>query len=171
MTSPYASRTFQALPWAFALSLPLAVNFLLWRGLLVPQQRHRQAIQQALVATEVKPALESALTKGHQMLAAWKATTFTTSDPAEVMQTIQRLAGRHGLRIKELHGGAQQTDAGATMPIELEATGRFGKLAHWLSDVEQCAGLRIDAWTLTPGPEPEQLHRLTIKLTATLRVA
>lgn len=160
----------QALPLALMLSLPLAVNLLVWRGVLVPQQRHRQALRQALAATEVKPALETALGEGHQLLAAWKATGFSASDPAAVMQTIQRLAGRHGLQIKELHGGSQHA-AGETMPLELEVAGRFSKLAHWLSDVEQCAGLHIDTWTLTPGPEPGAPHRLTIKLTANLRAA
>ena len=173
MTAQAASRTAlrRTLSWALVLSLPLAVNLAVWRGVLAPQQRHRQAIRQALVAVEVKPTLESALAEGHRLLLAWKATEFTTSDPAAVMQAIQRLAGRHGLQIKELHGGPQQLSAGATMPLELEVTGRFGKLAHWLSDVEQCAGLHIDTWTLSPGPEPGQVHRLTVKLTANLRAA
>ena len=159
------------LSWAFVLSLPLAANLAAWHGVLAPQQRHRQAIQQALAATEVQPTLESALTEGHQILAEWKAAGFSTSDPAAVMQAIQRLAGRHGLQIKELHGGSQQTGAGTTMPLELEVTGRFGKLAHWLSDVESCAGLQVDTWTLTPDSEPGQPHRLTVKLTADLRAA
>ena len=173
MTPPASSRTAlrQVLPWALALSLPLAANLLVWRGVLVPQQRHRQAIRQALTAIEVKPTLESTLAQGHQFLAAWRATQFSTADPAAVMQTIQRLAGRHGLQIKELEGGPQQLSVGATMPLELEVTGWFGKLAHWLSDVEQCAGLQVDTWTLKPGLEPGQLHRLTVKLTANLRAA
>ena len=168
-----ASRTAlrRALPLALMLSLPLAVNLAVWRGVLVPQQRHRQAIRQALAATEVQPVLESALVEGHQLLAAWKTTGFSASDPAAVMQEIQRLAGRHGLRIKELHGGLQQIGVGTTMPLELEVTGRFSKLAHWLSDVESCAGLQVDTWTLAPGSEPGGQHRLTIKLTADLRAA
>ena len=168
-----ASRTAlrRVLSWALVLSLPLAVNLAVWRGLLVPQQRHRHTIRQALVATEVQPTLESALTGGHRILAAWKATGFSASDPAAVMQEIQRLAGRHGLRIKELHGGPEQMGAGTTMPLELEVTGRFSKLAHWLSDVESRAGLQIDTWMLTPGSEPGGQHRLTIKLTADLRAA
>ena len=171
MTAQAASRTAvrQALSWALMLSLPLAVNLAVWRGLWVPQQRHRQAIRQALVATEVQPTLESALAEGHRLLLAWKATAFTTSDPAAVMQTIQRLAGRNGVQIKTLEGGSQQMAAGATMPLELELTGRFNRLAHWLSDVERCAGLQIDTLALTPDPEPGQLHRLTVKLTANLR--
>ena len=168
MTSSAILR--QAPRWVFVWSVPLAVNLAIWRGVLVPQQRHRQAIQQALATTEIKPSLEAALTEGRALLGAWQATEFTASDPSAVMQTIERLAGRHGLHIKELHSGSQQA-AGATMPLELEVTGRFSKLAHWLSDVERSAGLQIDTWALTPSTEPGEPHRLTIKLTATLRTA
>lgn len=173
MTAPFSSRPKmrQALRRVLVLSLPLAVNVLVWRGLVAPSQHRRDTLRQALMATEIKPALESALVQSHETLAAWQATTFTASDPAAVMQTLQRLAGRHGVQIKTLEGGSQQMEAAATMPLDLEVTGRFNRLARWLSDVERCAGLQVESWTIAPGVESGQPHELTIKLTAQLGAA
>ena len=158
--------------------IPLAVNVAVWRALVVPQQVTLRAWQNAQVLTELQPKLEALLSDSRQTLTEWRRTTFASDDPSAVMQVVQRLAGHHHVELKQLSAsGAVVSAAHAALPsqgavpMEVEATGRFGQLARWLSEVETQSGLQVDAWDLAPAKAADQSYRLTVKLTGFLREA
>ena len=164
--------------WIALMAIPLVVNSVAWVTLVVPQRRELEVWRETQTVTELKPKLESLLAESHQMVTDWRRTAFTNDDPSAVMQAIQRLAGQHHVQIKEL--SASQAAVGHTaplgstssvMPLELEVTGRFSQLAHWISDVEAQAGLQIDSWKLSSEEGADQFRRLTIKMSAFLQGA
>ena len=153
------------------LALPLALNLVIYAGAVQPLQAKVTTSHQVRLLNALKPALESSLTESSQILAAWRRSGFSTSDPSAVMQMLRQLAATHGVHIATLDSGAQTTAGGTSMPLELEVSGRFGRLAHWLGDLETRSGFRIESWAFARGQEARDPERLTIKLTALLRGA
>jgi len=112
------------------------------------------------------------------VLADWRRSSFTSDDPAAVMQAVERLAGRHHVQLKQLSAVGTTASAehatgsaNGVIPVEVEATGRFNQLAHWMSDVEARSGLQMDSWELAPIKTAEQSYRLTVRMTAFLQGA
>jgi len=165
--------------WIVALlTIPLVVNLVMWRTLVIPQRQQLQILRDEQRLDALRPTLERLLAESRRMLKQVEAAHFTTDDPTAVMQLVQWLAQRHHVQIKDLSAQGQSQrptkDASprlSTLPIELAVTGRFSKLAHWLSDMESQVGLQVDAWTLTSGKEPDAAHQLTVHLTAFLEEA
>ena len=162
--------------WVALLAIPLIVNGALWKFLVVPQRAELRAWRETQVIAELRPKLESLLTQSGQMLTDVSRTSFTQQDPSAVMQAVKRLAGLHHVQVKEVRMAGQEVTSGgttipgfSTMPMELSVSGRFSKLAQWISDVEGQSGLQVDSWTMTPGTGPSDPHQLSVKLTAFLR--
>ena len=156
---------------AALLAVPLALNLVIYVGAVRPLRARVTASRQARVLNELKPMLESALTESGQILTVWRRTGFSTSDASTVMQTLQQLATTHGVRIATLDSAAQITAGGTSIPLELAVSGRFGRLAHWMEDLETRSGFRIESWTLTRGQDARDPEQLAIKLTAFLQGA
>lgn len=162
--------------WALVFTIPLIANVVLWHGLVAPQQSSLRAMQDARTIVALKPKLEALTAASRQLRAKAGQTKFTHDDPSAVMQMVQRLAGKHQVRVKELRSkGQEQQGAGrtvsgySTVPLDLQVTGRFQKLAHWLSAVESQPGLQVESWTLAPAQDASQGTQLTVTLTAFLR--
>ena len=157
--------------WLAVIAVPLAVNLFLWKALVVPQRNQLLTWRNEQRLTELKPKLAALVSESDAMLNHLDRTSLH-DDPSEAIQILQRLADRHRLQLKELSvQGAQtkgKTDsrAGSSVPVNVRVSGRFSKLAHWLSDVEGQTGLRIDSWTLEPGEEPGDVHQLNVQLSA-----
>ena len=161
--------------WRVALfAAPLAINLAVWALLVAPQQRRLETARSARRLMELKPRLESLLRRSNQLLMSWNRTEGTGDDPAASTALLERLADRHHLRLTKLTGRQQRSegtaDSAVTMPLELEAVGRFGKLARWLSDVESQSGLQVEAWTLTSG-QPDEPARMTVKLSVIMKAS
>ena len=169
-------------PWLALLAIPLLVNGLLWHLLVRPEQATLQSLRDAHTLTALRPKLEALLAESHQLVTEWQRTSFSAGDPSTPMQTIQRVAGLHRVKIEQITAMGQaaaqaptgQTQSSpvpgyTTMPIELEVIGRFSKLAHWMSAIESQAGLQVDSWMITPGTGSNNAHRLHVALTALLR--
>lgn len=154
---------------AFLLLLPLAINLALYLAVVRPLQAKVVGLRQARMLSSLKPALESALTDAGRLLAPWRSTGFSASDPSVVMQTLQQLATTHGVRITALNSAAEIPGAATSLPLDLEVSGHFGRLAHWLGDLETRSGFRVDSWAFASVQGDSQ--RLTVKLTALLRGA
>ena len=154
--------------WVVFLALPLLVNGILWTAVVMPQRNRLRAWHDAHAIVTLRPQLATLLTDGQQAIQQWPQTDFGADDPSAPMQRIQRLAGAHHVKVSELQSGQAAPSQHATRPLELEVTGSFGKLAHWLSAVESQAGFRIERWTLSPGTEPGAPNHLTVKITALL---
>lgn len=161
--------------WAALLAIPLIVNGLVWRLVVVPQQARVEAWRDTHRLAEAKPKLDATLAESRRLLMDLDRTSFSSDDPSSVMQAIQRLAGQHRVQVKQVsaegeRAGQDKTIAGyTTIPIKLQVSGRFSTLAQWMSAVESQAGLQIDSWTMTQGKESNEPHQLTVDLTAFLR--
>ena len=165
-------RTFRSFgPGAALLVFPLALNLAIYRGVVRPLQAGIAASRQAQLLHQLKPSLESSLTEGARILTEWRRTSFSVSDPSAVMQTLQQLASTHGVRITTLKSETRTASSGTYALLELQVSGRFGRLAHWVGDLERRSGFRIESWTLSQGQGPQDPEQLTIKLTAPLRGA
>ena len=158
--------------WIAVIAVPLAVNLFLWKALVVPQRNQLLTWQNEQRLTELKPKLAALVSESDAMLNHLDRTSLH-DDPSEAMQVLQRLADRHRLQLKELSaqgaqakGKADSRAGGSSVPVSVRVSGRFSKLAHWLSDVEGCTGLRVDSWTLEPGKEPGEPHQLNVQLSA-----
>ena len=157
--------------WAVLLAVPLLLNLLLYAGLVRPLHAQISASRQARLLSTLKPVLESTVEKSARMLTAWRLTSFSPTDPSAVMQTVQQLANTHGVQIAALNSETR-TEAGATtMPLDLQVSGRFSRLAHWMGDLETRLGFRIESWALSSGHGPHEPQQLAVKLTAFLRGA
>ena len=164
-------------PWLGLLLFPLALNLLAWRALVLPQRANLGAWRNTQTLTELQPKLATLLSESHQVLTEWRRTAFTSDDPSAVMQTVQQLAGRHHVDVRQLNVSGMMAEtaepgalpAGGSAPVEIQATGRFNQLTRWMSDVETQSGLQIDSWILVPGKASEQSSQLTVKMTALLQ--
>lgn len=154
------------------LALPLVLNLVIWRGLVVSQQRKLEAWRGEQRLSELQPKLTALLTESREMLNELEQTRLPRNDSSEVMQVLQRLAERHRVQIKELSAEGQHSEpsgpGASTVPLDLQVSGRFNKLAHWISDVEAQADLQIDSWALEPAKDLDAPHQLTVHLTAYL---
>lgn len=168
--------------WLAIILIPLAVNVIIWRALVVPQQANLQAWRNTRALTELQPTLAALLAQTHHTLAEWQRTSFASDDPSAVMQTLRQLAGRHHVDVRQLNVSAvtaetadpktplaEASPAGGSVPADVQATGRFNQLARWMSDVETQSGLQVESWQLVPGKAPEQSCQLTVKMTAFLQ--
>ncbi len=157
-------------PWqltAFFL-LPLAVNLFLYTAVVMPARNKVAANRQARILSQSKPKLESALADSSRLLTAWQRGGFLASDPSLVIQTLQQLAATHKISLSTLNSEAQTPGSATSMPVELKASGRFSRLAHWMGDVETRSGFQIESWKVTDNHGEQEL---TIKMTAFLRGA
>ena len=165
------------LPWAALFAVPLILNGLLWAVLVRPPQQQLHQWRDTEALTELKPRLDSLIAESHRMLMDWERTAFSSDDPAAVTQAIDQLVGRHHVQRAEINTkndeskGALGGRGASEMSLTVGVTGRFSKLAHWMSDVEAQSGLQVDSWTLSAGEKPGDLHTLTVNLTAFLRGA
>ena len=157
--------------WILFIAAPLLVNGIVWRGFVVPQRTQLLAWHDAKSLIALKPKLKELLAQSRQIRMEWAGTAFSKKDYAGVMQTIQQSAGRYGIQVTETRtkGESIQQSAGqTTIPLELEVTGSFSKLARWMSDVETQEGFQIDSWTLKKTSEQVPQLQLSVKMTVYL---
>jgi len=134
------------------------------KAFVAPQQAKVKALCDCQTLTAIKPKLKTLLAESHRVRIERATTGFAGKESQAVMQAIQRSAGRHGVQITETKMNHQE--AQSTMPLELEVTGSFSKLAHWMSDVETQDGFRVDSWTLKKNGEAAS--QLSVKVTVLL---
>jgi type II secretory pathway component PulM len=155
---------------ALVLATPIIANFIVWRGLVAPQQARTQAWRDALAVAEFKPKLQSALTESELALADWQRDGFTVGDPTRVVQTLQQLAGKHRVTLDGVQSDAVSAGPApslSSLPVSLKVVGSFSKLARWLFDVEAHPGLQIDS--IVVAPDATGQSTATVKLSAVLR--
>ena len=162
--------------WLVLFCAPLLINGLVWRVLVVPQRAALQVWRDHQAVTELRPRLETLVAESQKMLTEGQRRSVFGKDPAFMTKTIQDLAGKHHVQIQKIHandrggGLARGPLPGlSAMPIEVEASGNFNKLARWMNDLESQIGFQMDSWTLTAGQGPDQPHRLAMKMTAFVR--
>jgi hypothetical protein len=162
--------------WVALLVLPIVANIFVWRVVVVPQQATLNDWRDTQAMIQLKPKLAALVSESGPLLKQWEQTGFEEGDSAAVMQTLQRLADRHRVQVKELTAQGRQKQAKAapaapsgTVPVSLQVSGRFSKLAHWISDVESTAGLQIDDWSMSPGQGKGEPHQMTVSITAFTR--
>ena len=167
------------------LTIPLIVNGAIWAGLVVPRQRALENQQSIRAFVELKPRMEAFLQESHQLLVGWEGTRAMGRDASAAMEIIERLAGRHRVEITDLQADRRRREearpagkrskrresASSTVPLEVSLRGRFYQLAHWMSDLEAQAGLRIESWTLTSAEQTDVDYQLTVQLVALLEKA
>lgn len=156
--------------WGAVIAVPLLANILLWKAMVMPQRGRLLSWQNEQQLTALKPKLAALVSESDAMLAQLERSSLH-DDPSEAIQMLQRLADRHRLQLKELSAQAMDKaesrgSGGSSVPVSVRVSGRFSKLAHWLSDVEGHTSLRIDSWTLEPGKEPGEPHQLSVQLSA-----
>jgi len=166
--------------WAALIVLPLALNGIVWSLVVAPQQATLQAWHDAQRLKNLKPALDGMITDSRDILARHDRTGFTSDDPEAVMEVLQRLADTYRVQMKSVSakehmasekGTKKSAVAGySTVPVELELSGPFGKLAHWIGAVESQGGLQIEEWTWSNDADATRSQqRLAVTLTAWLR--
>ena len=120
--------------------------------------------------TETRPQLELLIQQGDGILASWKGSAFSRDDVASVSPALQRSSEKHRVLIKQIREG--KTPGAVSGPntrhLEIEAAGRFNKLARWLSDLEGHAGFVVDSWTIASDGGAGGSCKLTMNITAIL---
>ena len=156
--------------WLGVLLVPLAANLIIWRALVVPQQAKWQGWAQTQSFAQLKPKLDELLTQSRLMQMEWQGQerSLVADDPAAAMQALEQLAARHRVRVEGMET-EQSSGDGSTVSLTLKATGGFGKLAHWISEVEAQPECQIETWTLTPAATAGAPHQLDVHLTAWLQ--
>ena len=166
----------RSIRWVAILLAPVTLNLLIWASLVLPQQRRLQDWQNAQAFAAIEPKLGTLIQDGGAALRDWERTSLSRHDPGAVTQRIQQLAARYHVKVAQLEGGAIGSGKSpdpefVAMSVKVEATGSYGQLAQWISQMELQSGLQIDLWALTSADAPEQPHHLRMELTALLRGA
>lgn len=149
-----------------SLALPLVVNLALYFCVTQPLKARLALARQARALETLKPALEAALKESGAILRQWRETRFASNDPSMPMQTLQQTAATYGLTIAKLNTGTQASLSANSMPIDMEITGKYGRLAHWISDIEARFGFSIESLSLVPGQHPRDPQLLQARLNA-----
>ena len=144
--------------WALVLAVPPLVNCAIWVTLVIPQHRQEQSRRSMRMMTELKPKLDTLLDTSSRLVTAAKQSWRDSKDHSAAIQLVQRLADRQHVRLSTLKAG------GKAAALDVEASGRFSKLARWLGDVEAQPGLLIESWNITPGEQPGEPAHATVKL-------
>ena len=155
---------------ALVIATPLVANVVVWQLLVEPQHAKTQAARDAHAVAEFRPKLQGLLADTSAAVADPQRGTFSASDSTRVVETVRRLAGEHRVTLGEVEAAAADAKDGGTrsLPVSVRATGSFGKLARWLSDLEAHPGLQIEELSITP--EASGSHSVAaLKLTAFLR--
>ncbi len=170
------------------LCIPIAVNLIVGGVVYLPQRARLRRWQEARMLVEEKPKLEGLLHQSREVIASWEPTRFSKKDPAAVVETLQRMAGRHDLQVKNIRtggssrAGTQKRKNGeasgrsapakaggfSTVAVDLDLAGSFSRLTRWIDEVESQYGLRIDSWSMTGDREPGQPMQMAARLTAFL---
>lgn len=149
--------------WALVLAVPLLVNGAIWATLVIPQHRQEQSWRSRRMMTELKPKLDTLLDTSSRLVTAAKQSWGDSKDPSAAIQLVQQLADRQHVQLSTLK--AERAGAvGAAAALDVEASGRFNKLARWLSDVEAQPALLIESWHITPGGQAGEPARATVAL-------
>ena len=148
-------------PWVAFLAAPLLVNALVFRVALLPERSKVFAWKEARSLSEVKPEFQALLTESRQIRVALGKSALGRRDNQTVMQTIQQSAKRNGIQVSETKMQGQAAQENGTVPVELDASGTFAKLARWMSELESEEGFRLDSWMLREG-------KLNLKMTVFL---
>ena len=143
--------------------VPVALNLAIWRGWLVPKQARVRLLQEASVAASAKPELASLLKDSQGLAAQWKGANLGERDAFSATRRVEQIAASKRVTIMTISAKPGQQ---GSVPIEVEATGRFNPLARWLAELEAQAGLQVDEWSFAPPDKPGQPERLKIELTA-----
>ena len=149
------------------------VNGFVWQTVVLPQKTELGAWQGAKTLAALKPRLKALLAESRQLRVEQAKSELTQKDPQAAMQAIQKSAGQYGVAIKETRMKGQATPkeaqtAQTAIPLELEVTGSFNKLARWMNDMETEAGFQIDSWSLKPSSTSDRISELSVKLTTFL---
>jgi type II secretory pathway component PulM len=155
---------------ALVIATPLVANAAVWTLVVQPQHAKTQAARDAHAVAEFRPKLQGLLADTRAAVADPQRGTFSASDSTRVVETVRRLAGDHRVTLGEVEAAAPGAKDGATlpMPVSVRATGSFGKLARWLSDLEAHPGLQIEELSITPETSGSQ-SVAALTLTAFLR--
>lgn len=144
--------------WAVLLAVPPLVNCAIWMTLVIPQQQQEQSQHSMRTMTELKPKLEAVLKTSSRLAMAARQSQAASDDPSASLQLVQRLADSQHVRLTALKAG------GKAAALDVEASGRFSKLARWLGDIEAQPGLLIESWTIAPGEQFGDPTHATVKL-------
>ena len=155
-------RTYSA--WIAFIVVPLLVNGLVAASLVAPQKAKLQAWRDAQKLAALKPKLKELLAESHRVKVAQLETGATLQDAQGAMQALQKSAGRNSVQITETKLPGQSAQSDSSIPLELEVTGPFNKLARWMSEVESQHTFQINSWALST--QNQQTLRLSIKMVA-----
>ena len=160
-TSDKFNKIQSFLPWVAFIVIPLIANGIVWKAFVVPQKTKVDALHQARVLAELKPQLQLLLFESHQIRVDAAKNRSGRMDTPTLLQTLQRSAARHSVQIIETK--MQGEKSGGNIPLELDVTGGFNKLARWMSDIESEGTFGIESWSLT---KTADLLKLNVKMTA-----
>jgi len=149
--------------WLIFLAVPLLVNGLVAATFVAPQKVKLQDWRDAKTLAAIKPKLKTLLAESHQVRMEQLEGGTTLQDAQSAMQALQKSAGRNGVQITETRLQGERTQSSGSIPLELEVTGAFNKLARWMSEVESQNTFQINSWTLST---QNQNLRLSIKMNA-----
>ena len=150
--------------WIAFIAIPLMVNGIVAATFVAPQKARLQDWRDAQKLALLKPKLKELLVESHRVKISQLETGVMLQDAQGAMQALQKSAGRNNVQIIETKLQGEGAPSGGSIPFELEVTGKFNKLAHWMSDVESQNTFQINSWTLQT--TTSQSLRLSIKMAA-----
>lgn len=157
--------------WIVLFALPLVVNVVLWMAYVAPQTQRLDTAKRKDAMLTLVPRVETLLKDSRNAIVAWERSGLRGGDATAALQALRRLADKHRVQLGELAsnraGARGGRDRSAQTPtVKVEATGRYSRLARWLSAVERQAGLQVESWSIVP--DGDELL-LTAEVTAIMK--
>ena len=164
MNNRFTVQTFTRVygKWVVLFAIPLVVNVALWAIYVSPQKKQLENVRRNDAMYTLVPKAERLLKESHQATVAWERSGPPRGDASTAIQSIRRLADQHSVQLREL-----AAERGSNSPlVNVQASGRFSRLALWLSAMERQPGLQVESWSVvSDGGE----LKLTAEVTAVLK--
>ena len=164
MNNQFTVQTFTRVysKWVVLFAIPLVVNLALWAIYVSPQKKHLEKVRRSDAMYTLVPKAEGLLKQSHQAIVAWERSGPPTGDASTAIQSIRRLADQHTVQLGSL--GAER--GGNSPLVNVQASGRFSRLARFLSAMERQPGLQVESWSVVS--DGNEL-KLTAEVTAALK--
>ena len=161
----------RALPWFLLATVPVMVNWLVWKKIVIPAQNQMAHVRKMESLVTVSPKLESVVSRSSQLLDEWERRGFTSEDPEAAVRMIREAAKTQGVKIEEINKKepADTKAAVSTLPLELKVSGSTMKLVGWMGRLEENQNLQIEHCSLGPSKESGAGNYLDMTLRVILR--
>lgn len=135
---------------------PFFIQLMMWNGFAQPPRQKVMELKNVEKLFELRTQLQEVTREGRELFKKWGDASFKESNPSDILKLVQDLARLEGVLIKQVRISYENTNKGKKgnpgdvlkVPVTLDVSGNYHKLAQWVSRIENRSELEITNWSL-----------------------